>query len=53
MQRKAIVGLRHRFRPTYAKANVGHPSIASNAAMTVERMQVESCGIPHLVKNER
>jgi hypothetical protein len=23
---KAIVGLRRRFRPTYTKANVGHPS---------------------------
>jgi hypothetical protein len=31
---KAVVGLRHHFRPTYALANVGHPSIPSDAATT-------------------
>ena len=26
IEQKAIVGFAHRFRPTYAGANVGHPS---------------------------
>jgi hypothetical protein len=34
MQRKRSLGCAHHFRPTYAGANVGHPSIASEAAMT-------------------
>jgi hypothetical protein len=32
MQRKQSLGCAHHFRPTYAGANVGHPSIASDAA---------------------
>jgi hypothetical protein len=34
MQRKRSLGFAHHFRPTYAWANVGHPSIACEAAMT-------------------
>jgi hypothetical protein len=34
MRRKRSLGCAHLFRPTYAGANVGHPSIASDAAMT-------------------
>jgi hypothetical protein len=33
-QRERSLGFAHLFRPTYAEANVGHPSIPSNAAMT-------------------
>ncbi len=34
MQRKRSLGCAHRFRPTYAGANVGHPSITFEAVMT-------------------
>ena len=34
MQRKRSLGFAHRFRPTYAGANVGHPSLPSYVAMT-------------------
>jgi hypothetical protein len=39
----------HRFRPTYAGANVGHPCGAVGPAQA----RGETCGIPHLAKNER
>jgi hypothetical protein len=36
IQRKRSLGCAHYFRPTYAEANVGHPSDSSNDAMTSE-----------------
>ena len=35
---KAFVGLRHRFRPTYAGANVGHPSISLECGYDTESL---------------
>jgi hypothetical protein len=40
---------RHRFRPRYALANLGHPCRAVRPAASLG----ETCGIPHLAKNER
>ena len=34
IQRRRLLGCAHRFRPTYALANVGHPSIPSDAGRT-------------------
>jgi hypothetical protein len=42
-----------RFRPTYALANVGHPSSSRFIDDALESKSVEICGIPHLAKNER
>jgi hypothetical protein len=36
MQQKRSSGFAHHFRPTYAQANVGHPSIPSNNAVRRE-----------------
>jgi hypothetical protein len=33
MERKRSMGCAPHFRPTYAEANVGHPSISYDAAM--------------------
>jgi hypothetical protein len=40
----------HRFRPTYAGANVGHPVRSCGVR---KRFEGRACGIPHLAKNER
>jgi hypothetical protein len=45
-----VVGFAHRFRPTYAEANVGHPY---RVVTPVTGLRGEVCGIPHLAKNER
>jgi hypothetical protein len=34
MLRKRLLGCAHRFRPTYARANVGHPSISFEVVKT-------------------
>jgi hypothetical protein len=43
---KAIVGFAHRFRPTYAEANVGHPSHSYGEVRILEirRLTVNSHG---------
>src|SRR5580698_5380620 len=46
MQRERSLGCAHRFRPTYALANVGHPSFLSfpsidyDAAVSVQRPEI-------------
>jgi hypothetical protein len=35
-ERKRSLGFAHHFRPTYALANVGHPSIPSDTVVTQE-----------------
>jgi hypothetical protein len=37
----------------YAGANMGHPSRLIQPCGWVQRLLMESCGIPHLAKNER
>jgi hypothetical protein len=44
------VGFAHRFRPTYAGANMEHPY---GVVETLAGLEGEACGIPHLAKNER
>jgi len=46
------MGCAHHFRPTYADADVGKPSI-SFVSVRTPKYSVEICGIPHLAKNER
>jgi hypothetical protein len=49
-ERNAVMGLRpSRFRSTYAGANMGHPCGSVGPATGLR----ETCGIPHLAKNER
>jgi hypothetical protein len=43
----------YRFRPTYAEANVGHPSSSLLPSYFLVELPVKECGIPHLAKNER
>jgi hypothetical protein len=62
MHEIVLMGFARRFRPTYARANVGHPSRepglrftgqALASLLTTEIFATNRSGIPHLAKNER